>query len=64
VTLIVRKRAGEAHEQGDGVAITHVNRQVGCRQKRTHGMRTAEMEKMRKLVRELRADAKRLVELT
>lgn len=46
------------------MAITHVNRQVGCRQKRTHGMRTAEMEKMRKLVRELRADAKRLVELT
>ena len=29
----------------------------------THGMRTAEMEQMRKLVRELRAGAKRLVEL-
>jgi hypothetical protein len=29
----------------------------------THGMRTAEMEEMRKLVRKLRADAKRLVEL-
>ena len=29
----------------------------------THGMRTAEMEQMRKLVRELRAEAKRLVEL-
>ena len=30
----------------------------------THGMRTAEMEQMRKLVRELRAGAKRLVEMT
>jgi hypothetical protein len=30
----------------------------------THGLRTAEMEQMRKLVRELRADAKRLVEMT
>jgi hypothetical protein len=30
----------------------------------THGMRTAEMEQMRELVRELRAGAKRLVELT
>src|SRR6476646_2287774 len=30
----------------------------------THGMRTAEMEQMRKLVRELRAGAKRLVEKT
>ena len=30
----------------------------------THGMRTAEMEQMRKLVRELRAGAKRLAELT
>ena len=29
----------------------------------THGMRTAEMEQIRKLVRELRAGAKRLVEL-
>jgi ribosomal protein L32 len=29
----------------------------------THGMRTAEMEQMRALVRELRAEAKRLVEL-
>jgi hypothetical protein len=30
----------------------------------THGLRTAEMEQMRKLVRELRAGAKRLVEMT
>ena len=30
----------------------------------THGMRTAEMEGLRALVRELRAGAKRLVELT
>jgi hypothetical protein len=30
----------------------------------THGMRTAEMEQMRKLVRALRAGAKRLVEMT
>jgi hypothetical protein len=30
----------------------------------THGTRTAEMEQMRKLVRGLRASAKRLVELT
>ena len=30
----------------------------------THGMRTAEMEQMRALVRELRAGAKRLVEMT
>ena len=30
----------------------------------THGMRTAEMEELRALVRELRAGAKRLVELT
>jgi hypothetical protein len=30
----------------------------------THGLRTAEMEQMRKLVRGLRASAKRLVELT
>jgi hypothetical protein len=30
----------------------------------THGMRTAEMEQMRRLVRELRAGAKRLVEMT
>jgi ribosomal protein L32 len=30
----------------------------------THGMRTAEMEQMRKLVRQLRAGAKRLVEMT
>jgi hypothetical protein len=29
----------------------------------THGMRTTEMEQMRKLLRELRAGAKRLVEL-
>ena len=29
----------------------------------THGMRTAEMEVLRALVRELRAEAKRLVEL-
>jgi hypothetical protein len=29
----------------------------------THGMRTAEMEQMRKLMRELRAGAKRLMEL-
>jgi hypothetical protein len=29
----------------------------------THGLRTAEMEQMRKLVRELRVGAKRLVEL-
>ena len=29
----------------------------------THGMRTAEMEQVRALVRELRAEAKRLVEL-
>ena len=29
----------------------------------THGMRTAEMDEMRALVRELRAEAKRLVEL-
>jgi hypothetical protein len=29
----------------------------------THGMRTAEMAQMRALVRELRAEAKRLVEL-
>jgi hypothetical protein len=30
----------------------------------THGMRTAEMAQMRALVRELRAEAKRLVEMT
>ena len=30
----------------------------------THGMRTAEMEQMRKLIRVLRRDAKRLVERT
>jgi hypothetical protein len=30
----------------------------------THGLRTAEMKQMRALVRELRAGAKRLVELT
>jgi hypothetical protein len=30
----------------------------------THGMRTAEMEGLRALVRELRAGAKRLVEMT
>jgi hypothetical protein len=29
----------------------------------THGLRTAEMEQMRKLVRELRVGTKRLVEL-
>jgi hypothetical protein len=30
----------------------------------THGMRTAEMDELRALIRELRAGAKRLVELT
>ena len=30
----------------------------------THGLRTAEMEELRELVRELRAGAKRLVEMT
>src|SRR3954454_14455709 len=30
----------------------------------THGMRTAEMEEMRRLIRVLRTDAKRLTELT
>jgi hypothetical protein len=30
----------------------------------THGLRTAEMEQMRALARDLRAGAKRLVELT
>ena len=29
----------------------------------THGLRTAEMEQMRKLLRDLRAEAKRLAEL-
>jgi len=29
-----------------------------------HGMRTAEMERMRAMVRSLKAEAKRLVELT
>ena len=32
--------------------------------KTTHGMRTAEMEQVRKMVRDLKAGAKRLVELT
>src|SRR4051794_15073272 len=30
----------------------------------THGLRTAEMEELRELVRELRAESKRLMELT
>jgi hypothetical protein len=30
----------------------------------THGRRTAEMERMRAMIRELKAEAKRLVELT
>ena len=32
--------------------------------KTTHGMRTAEMERVRKMMRDLKAGAKRLVELT
>ena len=32
--------------------------------KTTHGQRTAEMEQMRRLIRVLRRDAKRLAELT
>jgi hypothetical protein len=32
--------------------------------KTTHGMHTAEMERVRKMIRDLKAGAKRLVELT
>jgi hypothetical protein len=32
--------------------------------KTTHGMRTAEMQRIRSMVRELKVEAKRLVELT
>ena len=32
--------------------------------KTTHGMRTAEMERVGKMIRDLKAGAKRLVELT
>jgi hypothetical protein len=52
---------GPAPRAGRGGVERRVG--AGSAAQTTHGLRTAEMEQMRKLVRELRADTKRLVEL-
>jgi hypothetical protein len=44
--------------------LGHAHRPADARRAATHGLRTAEIEQMRALVRDLRAGAKRLVELT